>query len=302
MSELARRGCFFRIGCTTWRGIGLCLLGAVLAAPQAAGDLLASDGFENYAIGSSLSGGSGGEGWSGAWHVAANYAGKLTVVEGGLSYHQGDFAIDGGDRALQITGAVSGTPTVAQRTFESTTDTVYMSMLFQTTTATGDKDDDFVQFGLDDRFDHPRASIGHRANNAVDDHDFFARTTNNHGQSTFTGGAGGDLLTHLLIARVTRTQGGQYDQVELWVDPTSLDLGAADAIQTYNTGLAAVDRFVMRLAYLEGGDRYVIDELRVGSGLSQVIGASAQVIPEPATLVMAAMGLAAVMRRPRRGT
>jgi hypothetical protein len=282
-------------------GLGLGLLLSLLAAPPVAADLLAGEDFESYAVGSSLSGGSGGEGWTAAWHVAANYAGKLTIVEGGLSYHQGDFAIDGGGRALQITGPVSSNPTVAQRTFASTAETVYMSMLFQTTTATGDRDDDFVQFGLDDKFDHPRASIGHRVNGDIDDHDFFARTSSNHQRSTFTDGAGADILTHLLVARVTRSQGGQYDRVELWVDPTSLDLGVADAIQTYNTGLSAVDRFVMRLAYLEGGDSYRIDELRIGSGLSQVISASPQTIPEPSAGWIAALGLAAAARRPRRG-
>ncbi len=261
--------------------------------------LLGYDSFESDNVGASLSGGNGGDGWTGDWQVGGGYAANLTIVNANLRYEGADFVIDGGSRALQITGGVSGTPAVAQRGFESTGDTVYMTLLFQTTTAAGTRDDDFVQMGLDNRFDHPRASVGHRENNAVSDHDFFARTSTNHQKSTFTNGAAGDVLTHLLIARITKTQGNQYNQVELWIDPTSLDLGQADAVQTHATGLSTVDRFITRLAFLENGDTYLLDELRISHELATAVSAAPQGIPEPATGACLLMGMGFVMGRRR---
>lgn len=271
-----------------------------MGAATAKAELLGYDSFESYNAGASLSGGSGGQGWTGDWQVGNAYTDNLTIVDTNLRYEGGDFVVDGGTRAMQITGGIGGTPAVAQRSFASTGDTVYMTMLFQTTTASGTSDDDFVQMGVDNRFDHPRASIGHRKNNAVDDHDFFARTSSNHNKSTFSDGAGADVLTHFLVARITKIQGNQYNQVELWIDPTSLDLGAADAIQTHATGLSSVDRFVTRLAFLEGGDTYLIDELRIGTDLSGVAaGGASQGIPEPAVTAWLMIGLVLMPRRRR---
>ena len=220
----------------------------------------------------------------------------LTVVNGGLVYAKGGVGGDGGDRALRLlhnTGSTGIIDALASRGFPQQNGEVYMSMLFQTTTADGDGGaggDDFVQFGMDSSVGNPNVSVAHRRNAglAPDDFNFLARS------GTSAGGDWADILTteagrtYFLVLRVSDNGGdSDYDRVELWVDPGAVP-GAPTATHNRDSGISSLSDFIWRAAFLEPGDTYRIDSIRIGTSYEDVI----RVIPEPATVLLAAMGLA----------
>jgi hypothetical protein len=249
-------------------------------------ELIAFDNFEDYEAGALLDPGGGagldgGFGWTSSWRVNQADQNIVSIAEAALRYDHGGTRIDGGGRALHLAGPLSRSiVTLADRRFEPTGEPIYMSLLFASDSATGSRDDDFIQFGLDNRTAHPRMSVGHRVNRDVGDHDFFARATDNWHRSTFTGMGSDELQTHMLVARFSATGGGEYDTVELWVDAGNPIVEPAHATRNLATGLNSVDRFVMRTAFWEEADGYFIDELKIGTDLQSV-----QAVPEPATVV-----------------
>lgn len=63
------------------------------------GSPVSYDDFEDYTIGSSISG--GGDGWLGVWETDSSLDVDVSVISGGLSYNAGDISISGGSQALQ---------------------------------------------------------------------------------------------------------------------------------------------------------------------------------------------------------
>ena len=92
------------------------------------------------------------------------------------------------------------------------------------------------------------------------------------------------------------TGGTNYDRVDLFVNPTSLDEpGTASATAAFDSGLSTVDDLLIRTVGLDGGDFYVIDNLRIATTFSEAI-----VVPEPsaaAALALAAAGRLTARRR-----
>lgn len=142
------------------------------------------------------------------------------------------------------------------------------------------------------------------------------------GRATLTGGgSAGSVLdlgvldpdrTHLLVMRAEPRLGttdfnGYYDALSVWLDPESLtELGLPDA-----TGFSVVRNQGSTLGDYEAFDELLLtvrpqpapfsfqfDEFRIGTGASAVLP-----VPEPATMLLAAMGasaLAGYTRRRRR--
>jgi len=235
------------------------------------------DGFEEYPAGplenSGGVGRNGGIGWSDGWNVVNSYRSNITVVSGGLNYANGEIVIDGGDRSLQVQAQGnewSGTPVIASRSIPETTGDVYMSLLVRTSTADGNADDDFSQWGLHSSINTPAVSVTHRRTGS--DHDFQARSKDTYPTAGTPTEAN---RTYLLVIKASKNSLTNYNRVQLWVDPESATVpGTPNATANADSGVSSLSQFVARLAFLEAGDTYWIDEVRVGTTWESVTGFS----------------------------
>lgn len=137
------------------------------SASTASAVLIASDGFESYAVGSTVAGNNGGTGFSGAW--ASNNAGasaNTTVVSASLNYAGGIVASNGGSQAAQYvantSGIIDGHLTRTIPFGGSGPDPIYMSYLWQNSVNGSPANDDFAQLGFDGNPDNPHVSIMQR--------------------------------------------------------------------------------------------------------------------------------------------
>jgi len=125
---------------------------------------------------------------------------------------------------------------------------------------------------------------------------------------------------NLLVVRVTeKTLGSNNtDEYDLWLNPDPSNLGIADfsAADGFNDGLVVnnsdfgFDGFWINAAYNGNGgsqQSVLIDELRLGTLASDVLPFTSEddgedvtpAVPEPATMMLAALGGAALLRRRR---
>lgn len=283
------------------------------AATGARGALIAADGFETYAVGSQLGSANGGYNWSGAWRTDATYGATATVQSKSLVYSNGSVYVSGGSQAVRIANVTTnGQIQLAGRNFASQTGTVYFSFLFladPTTTpvtADGASDGDYSQFGLDNSatgIPNPRVSVGHNSTTSVNDHSFFARVGTSAGNSTFWNqgthfvDGQGNPTPYFVVAKVSKVSNANYNRVDMFINPsTTTEPGSPSAFyykSTVNSGMADVSEFCVRLSFLESTDRYYVDEVAVGDSF-------ASVVPEPATLALAGLGLGGMLLKRRR--
>jgi len=270
---------------------------AVLGRQPASAVLIAFEGFEDYAADVPLGGLNGGSGWTAAWGSGVRSPDELKTIAGGLSYITGEVSNPGGNRALQFVYDVGGNAIFLNRPFASQTGTVYMSLLWQTTTAYGDGDDDFIQYGLNSAACNPRTSVVRWYGN--DGYDFQVRSGTGQGRSASVATNPGQ--TYFLVLRASDTgTDGIYDRVELWVNPVSQDPGTTSIVHNANSGISSLQYFVGRHARLNRGDTYRIDNIRIGTSFLDVIPFIP--IPEPASGLLAllgVLGLCAARRRRR---
>lgn len=260
--------------------------------------LVAHDGFQ-YDISESaaLAGkGTAGSGWSASW------TGSGTIVDDDMAYVRGSLSVQGGDQSLKIDGTSQSYFT---RQFQPITGVpeVYFSFLFKSEAGAGA---DYLNFWLSEDTDRANsAGIGDvTASNRFGARIFGDDTgINNSTQSsaTYTFGAGD---VYLLVGRVS-TDGlsgaaaDVFDQIELWVDPTSITLGAAlltSDISTLVTTSVGFSFFGLQTSSVSGTDDYRIDEFRVGTDATSVLTS----VPEPSTYAAIAGGLALMMVARRR--
>jgi len=272
------------------------LLVAAMAATAGAG-LIAYEGFDTYAAGTQVEsssgvGLSGGTGWTDAWNIVDTYRANVTVVNQSLSYSSGSVQVNGGTQAMRVTGInnTTGNWVLAGRGVPSTTGTYYLSMLFYAPTVAVDSD--FIQMGFDTAWANPRTSVGQTNNGSVPA--WFARTGTSG--SVFATDTVTPADTYFLVAKVSRVSGStNYNRVDLYVNPTSLtEPGTPTVSRTGDSGIASLAYFAIRQAYVETGDTYYLDEIKIVDSWSGAI-------PEPATLALMGAGLALVIVRRRRG-
>jgi hypothetical protein len=259
--------------------------------------LLAYDGF-NYSAGN-VNGDNGGTGWSGAW-VSSTSPVYATVVTGTtLSYAGGSISVGGSGTALNITGGSDG---ALNRSFVGTASgsEIYFSFLFQAVAGSGDE---FFHFYLGDSADRFNSGgIGDFYTAAGDTH-FGARVNNGTTDTTTASSVSYTLgATYLLVGRLS-TDGatgaaGEIDQVQLWVNPTSLTPGTASATVNASIGLtlAALDVFSTRTVNFAGTDQILIDELKIGTDFASVVTP----VPEPSAAALATVGGMVVLFRRRK--
>lgn len=269
----------------------LTLIVASLLARHSHAALVAYDGFEGSA--GSLSGSVTGTGWQNAWAGPP----ATTVVSATLTYSSGEIHLNGGPLAVRI--SPDNDDAAAARQFTNTTSSeIWFSFLFQPN-GLSENDNDFIQFRVGSQNSQTNsASIGDLSN--FDGQNTFrvriGSDTTSAGSLSIVDGA-----TYFLVGRIS-TDGPQatnYDQIDLWVNPSTLDLanlGAPNQSITGNLGVApatGLSWFGVRTNALDAADSYLFDELRIGTSY-------ASVVPEPGRAGLALASVLLLFLRRRR--
>lgn len=131
--------------------------------------------------------------------------------------------------------------------------------------------------------------------------DDTSTNTSSQGNTTYTPG-GGEV--YLLVGRIATdgTSGATediFDQIDLWVNPSSSTLGdptwSSDRSTMLSTSVG-FSFFGLQTSDVGSSDDYRIDEFRVGTDVLSVLG----VIPEPSSFAAVAGGLALLCGMGRR--
>ncbi len=285
---------------TTLKNTLACTLlgvGFLTSATHSQAVLLAYDGFD-YAAGN-VNGENGGTGWDSAWTSSASPVYGNVVTGTTLGYTGGSISLSGSGTALSITGGGAG---LLNRDFVGTATggEIYFSLLFQAVSGSGNEFSHFYLSNDPDQFNS--GGVGDFSTSAGNS-DFGARVNNGATDTTVASSVSYTTgTTYLLVGRLsTDGTGGAsadiIDQVELWVNPTSLTPGTANATVNATTGLPLGDlvNFSTRTVNFASPDEILIDELRIGTDFASVV-----TVPEPTTgllMILGGTSLFALRRR-----
>ena len=115
--------------------------------------------------------------------------------------------------------------------------------------------------------------------------------TANGGDTTSSTTSAAQGGTYRLVGKLSKTAGGNYNRVDLFINPTTATEPATpDATDTADSGVAALSVFGVRTFNFDDGDRYQFDDVTVGTTFADVAG-----VPEPTTLAL--LALPALTRR-----
>ncbi len=221
----------------------------------------AVDTFEDYSVGS-IAGNNGGTGWAGAWTGQSGQS-IVDTTSNPLQYQVvGGDLVDGGSRALKITGNNDG---MATRTFDTTYDgTIFTSFLMRVDSGTLGNND-FVSIWYSNIGPSGGPSMGLKANEGSGDGplDFFARTRQINNDAAYsTEAVTGE--TYLLVGKLEKTgaNGNIYDRYSLWVNPDAGASGTPDAVYNVPSLYSDVTNMGIRSVNLSDGVAVSIDGLR----------------------------------------
>jgi len=292
-----------------WTVVALCLSAGVAGAT-----MVATDGFEGYAAGNLDGKGAAGGGWGGAWTASApGDTGEIVVVDYGLSYSAGGVSVSGGSKAVELIDS-TGAHQIMTRGLD----------------APEDGSDYYIRFLI-----NWKSGMIHNADAAVTAIDAYYAGNMSRAKEAMTGmyhsgasgytisgdahqGTGADLTywpnaismdtTYMVIARYRKDPNGayydgtvynkynRYNRLDVWVNPDSTDgPGTEDFTSEWDlTSIPKADTFdgAMLWAWssLDAGDVVAIDEYALGTTW-------ADVIPEPATMSLLALGGLALLHR-----
>ncbi|MFC3851947.1 DUF6701 domain-containing protein [Salinispirillum marinum] len=234
--------------------------------------LLAIDDFEAYGVGS-ISGSSGGIGWSGAWSGVAGRQQVISTAGSVMVYEDsaGDFVV-GGERALQLNG--SDNEAAARDTavtFEG--NTLYVSMLVRFN-VNASINNQFAALWFDQPTFGNYPNIGLKSNqgNGGGANDLFARTRSNNEvyNTAITNGT-----TYFIVGRLRKTTTGSgqpFDEFALWVNPPTLATETApNVVASGDSAIAAFDRIGFRTVNLGNSDTMTLDRLAIGLDWDDVV-------------------------------
>lgn len=267
---------------------------AVAAAMPLLAQLVAYEGFGEYAAGSQVESGSNGSagtglaagaGWGGPYNVN-NAIKSLVKIEdrssSPVNYTNGEITILGGNRALRFYDIANGSYALQRplgTVFHAAAgDTLWFSILFRTAGSSPLTNQDFFQIGFDDNpaatSGNPRVSIGANTTQASfpSPFQFFVRSTTAVAASAFYDGPAIAAVTTYLLVGSIQAHAGAFDSVSLFVNPSTLDQpGPPSAEVVLPSGLSSLSHAVIRTAYLDDRDAYVLDEWHVGRDYRSVV-------------------------------
>lgn len=261
--------------------------------------LIAYDGFEDYTTDAALNTGASGTGWSTNWSSVT--AVKVVSPASPITYTNGAVTINGSTRSAEVADPAGNNgvalDNAASRSFTAQTGTVYFSFLFRVESGAGA--DDFIQFSLNnDTSITNSGSIGDLSN--VSGTNLFASRIGgiSGGTSVNSTTSATGATTFFLVGKISKTSAGNYNRMELFVNPATLtEPGVVSATQNADSGTAAISYFTLRISNIETDDQYRFDELRIGTTWADVVP-----VPEPSACAALAGGLAlmaAALRRRR---
>ena len=273
------------------------VLACLALSTTARATLIAYDGFESYTSDAVLSTNSGGTGWLTNWSSVSSV--KVVTTASPIAYTNGAVTINGGTLAAEAADPAGNLgvalDNVASRSFATQTGTVYFSFLFRAESGSGA--DDFIQFSLNnDTSITNSGSIGDLSN-VSGTNTFASRIGGTSGGSSVNSTTSvSDATTFFLVGKISKTSTGNYNRMELFVNPTTLtEPGVVSATQNADSGTAAISHFTLRISNLETADQYRFDELRIGTTWADVVA-----VPEPATYAAFAGGLGLMIAALRR--
>ena len=260
----------------------LVLIGAFLAfSGSSHAAVIASDNF-SYSVGE-IAGQNGGTGWSGAWNGVA----ALTEVDDPgvpLGYSAPGLAVNGGDRALRVSG--NNDNAVSRSLASQNANTIFVSFLVRTSGAF--TSNDFGAFWFDNvaTGTHLQApNIGMKADGSGG-LDFMSRLRlGNEVYST----ASLANTSYLVVGRLSKSvagPGSNYDRFALWVNPTTGEENTPDANAVVGSNISSFNQIGIRTANLSSGEAFFFDSFLVATSYQEAIGA----VPEPGTMTLAGVG------------
>jgi hypothetical protein len=142
-----------------------------------------------------------------------------------------------------------------------------MSFLYQRLTNVDSDNDDFFQWGFSS--DNPETSIMIRNNR------FSARSVPS-GSNTAASSINEDLSSlpgpvYFLVFKATKSVATTYDRVSLFVNPTSATEPTPDITATTDSGTTSITDFIVRTAFHEVGDAWLMDNLEIATTYAEVI-------------------------------
>ena len=226
-----------------------------------------------------------GTGFTAAWNVSDAVREYVNGVDAGMSYSGNDFSIIGGDVAMELGPG----PDAATRVFTATHFApqsgadVWFSFLLETdatTMAQSADDRDFFQvmFTTQDEGATDNTLSVVWDNQGFSDHQIQARSGGSPGHGTgvnvATGVANVPGQSSLIVGCLKPNGNGEYDTIDLYVNPTGLALPEApNASATYAipAPLTSIDKIYTRSSVWEEEDAVRVDELRVGKTYTDVL-------------------------------
>lgn len=239
----------------------------------------------------------GGTGWNSAWGATTAFESVISPTPP-LQYASGPALVEGGDRALAITG--NADPILATRTLRQTwsANDVYISFLLRWAQGTVNRND-FVALWLGNSGGPSIGIKGDRDTANPSDPDIFARTSSSPTTTAYSTNITDDT-TYFVVGHLIKGGSGNYETYQLWVNPAYEDMSVPDAISTGNSGVSSFSLVGLRSVNLDSGEMVLLDELRLGTSWEDVFPLNAA-IPEPTSLGLLGLGLLALRRRFRWG-
>ena len=243
----------------------------------ACASIIAQDDFDSYTAGN-LSGQNGGTGWSAAW-TGTTAATVVDTSAAPLNFTPvGGTVIAGGSKAAQVSSASA---IVGSRQFTSQTGTFYVGYLFRWATGVLDGTDTVTLHLASTATDSSNSfDFGPRNGFAASQPAVIVRK----GTGNVSATEGADwvrctdaTVTHFLVAKVSKSGTGNYDTINVWLDPgvTSETTTPTGNFRLTSTSTVTPIQYLnLRVAGLTSGDKILVDHLVVGQTFADLMPAA----------------------------